>query len=123
MPEIGPAVLYDVTGPDGARILWATDTAPLGEQALAAVEGAAYDAVLMDEAFGDAPVPGVDHHDLPGWGRTVDELRRRGAVVSSTRLLAVHLGHGNPPPPELDRRLAAFGAEAPPDGTVLRVGR
>jgi adenosylcobinamide kinase/adenosylcobinamide-phosphate guanylyltransferase len=34
--------------------------------------------------------------------------------------VAVHLGHRNPPTPELARRLAAWGARVVPDGTVLR---
>ena len=28
-PEVGPAVLFDITGPDGDRLLYAVDTAPL----------------------------------------------------------------------------------------------
>jgi adenosylcobinamide kinase/adenosylcobinamide-phosphate guanylyltransferase len=32
-------VLYDLTGPDGARLLWATDTGVLSERALQLVEG------------------------------------------------------------------------------------
>ena len=46
-------------------------------------------------------------------------LRRRGAVTDGTRVVAIHLGHRNPPSPTLDRTLAAWGAEAAPDGTVL----
>ena len=36
-----PTVLYDVTGPDGARLLYATDTGPIPEPTVAAVGGAA----------------------------------------------------------------------------------
>src|SRR5687767_8130654 len=32
--DVGPAVLYDVTGPDGARLLWGTDTGELPDDAL-----------------------------------------------------------------------------------------
>jgi adenosylcobinamide kinase/adenosylcobinamide-phosphate guanylyltransferase len=35
---------------------------------------------------------------------------------------AIHLGHDNPPPAELDALLAGWGASAPRDGDVLAVG-
>ena len=117
-PEAGPAVLYDLTGPDGARLLWATDTGVLGDQALALVAGRAYDAVLLDLTSAHLPA----HHDLTTWPEQVAELRRRGAVVGTTAVHAVHLGHDNPPPPELDALLAGWGATAPRDGDVLAVG-
>jgi adenosylcobinamide kinase/adenosylcobinamide-phosphate guanylyltransferase len=117
-PEAGPAVLYDVTAPDGGRLLWATDTGVLGEPALSQVTGRAYDAVLLDLTSAHLPV----HHDLRSWPEQVAELRRRGAVVDRTAVHAVHLGHDNPPPPELDALLAGWGATAPRDGDVLVVG-
>ena len=117
-PEAGPAVLYDLTGPDGARLLWATDTGVLGGPALELVTGRAYDAVLLDLTSAHLPA----HHDLATWPAQVAELRRRGAVVDRTAVHAVHLGHDNPPPPELDAVLAGWGATAPRDGDVLAVG-
>ena len=117
-PEIGPAVLYDLTGPDGARLLWATDTGALGPRALELVTDRAYDAVLIDLTSAHQPV----HHDLVTWPEQVAELRRRGAVVDTTACTAVHLGHDNPPPDELDALLAGWGASAPRDDDVLVVG-
>ena len=116
--DVGPAVLYDLTGPDGARLLWATDTGVLGRQALSLVEGRAYDAVLLDLTSAHQP----DHHDLTSWPAQVEELRRRGAVTDTTAVHAVHLGHDNPPPQELDELLASWGAGAPRDGDLLEVG-
>ena len=117
-PEAGPAVLWDVTAHDGSSLLWATDTGVLSDDALALVAGRAYDAVLLDLTSAHLPV----HHDLTTWPEQVAALRRCGAVVGSTAVHAVHLGHDNPPPPELDALLAAWGATAPRDGDVLRVG-
>jgi adenosylcobinamide kinase/adenosylcobinamide-phosphate guanylyltransferase len=37
-------------------------------------------------------------------------------------VVAIHLGHHNPPTPELAQRLGAWGAEVHPDGTTLRTG-
>ena len=116
--DVGPAVLYDLTGPDGARMLWATDTGTLGDEALALARDRAYDLVLLDLTSAHLP----DHHDLPSWTAQVDELRRVGAVVDGTDVCAIHLGHDNPPPDELDALLAARGARAPRDGDVLEVG-
>lgn len=45
------------------------------------------------------------------------------ALVDGTALLAIHLGHGNPSPAELDAVLAGWGGRAPRDGNVLEVVR
>lgn len=118
-PDIGPAVLYDVTGPDGTSLLWATDTGPLSEQALVMTQGRAYDALLLELTSAHLE---SGHHDLSTWPEQVAELRRRGAVAAGTRVLAVHLGHDNPPPAELDALLAQWQASAPKDGDVLDLG-
>jgi len=116
-PEAGPAVLYDLTDATGTRLLWATDTGVLGEAALELVQDRAYDAVLLDLTSAHQPV----HHDLRTWPEQVAELRRRGAVVATTAVHAVHLGHDNPPPAELDAVLAGWGASALHDGDVLQL--
>ncbi len=115
-PELGPAVLYDVTAPDGTRLLYATDTGPGTDWSLAA--GREYDAVLLELTGSSGPT----HLDVVGWPEQVAALRRTGAVTAGTRLLAVHLGHGNPPPAELDALLAGWGAAAPRDGDVVDLG-
>ena len=117
-PKVGPAVLYDLTGPDGARLLWATDTGVLAQQALSLAKDRAYDAVLLDLTSAHLP----DHHDLTTWPEQIEQLRRVGAVVDATAVHAVHLGHDNPPPDELDALLAGWRASAPRDGDVLEVG-
>jgi adenosylcobinamide kinase/adenosylcobinamide-phosphate guanylyltransferase len=114
----GEAVLYDVTGPDGVRLLWGTDTGPLSERALDLMTGRAYDVVLLELTSGHQE---NGHLDLTTWPQQVDALRHVGAVTATTRLLAVHLGHGNPPPAELDAILAGWGASAPRDGDVLEL--
>ncbi len=120
-PEIGPAVLFDVTAPDGSRLLYAVDTAPLPDDELPGDPDHPYDVVLLEETYGDARGSRAsgDHHDLETFASTVAALRRRGSVAASTRVVAVHLGHGNPAGPPLHRRLGALGAEALPDGAVL----
>lgn len=116
-PDLGPAVLYDVTTPEGSRLLYGVDTGPLPDAAVAATLGRAYDVVLL-ELSGS----GSQHLDVRTWPEQVAALRRVGAVTPRTRLLAVHLGHDNPPPDELDALLASWGASAPRDGEVVEVG-
>ena len=111
----GGAVLYDVTGPDGGRLLYATDTGILPEVAVELTSGRAYDVVLLELA--GTPIP--SHLTLATWPDQLARLRAVGAVTEATQVLAVHLGHGNPPPDELDRRLAELGARAGRDGEVL----
>ena len=116
--RLGPPVLYDVTAPDGGRLLWGCDTGVLPERALDLAAERAYDVVALELTGGDLPT----HLHLGTWPEQVAELRRRGAVTAGTRLLAVHLGHDNPPPDELDAVLAGWGARAPVDGEVVDTG-
>lgn len=119
----GDAVLYDVTGPDGARILWATDTGPWPEEWFAAVAGARYDAVFLEETLGDREELSDAHLGLDRFGRMLRALLAAGAITDRTDVVAVHLGHHNPPGPELEARLAGLGARPGADGEVVVVGR
>lgn len=116
------AVLWELTAARGARLLWAADTGPLPGATLSAVEGAAYDLVLLEETFGDRLDHGTQHLDLATFPRELGRLRAAGAVTESTDVVAVHLSHHNPPTPELARRLADWGARVVDDGTELAVG-
>lgn len=116
----GPGVLYDVSAAQGGRLLWATDTGPLPSSTLEAVTDRAFDVVLLEETFGDRLDHGTDHLDLAAFPAVVAAMRRRGAIHDGTDVIAVHLGHRNPPTPQLQGRLAAWGARVVPDGTVVR---
>ena len=115
----GDAVLYDVTGPDGARILWATDTGPWPEDWFAAVRGARYDAVFLEETLGDREDISQAHLGLPRFGDLIRSLRSAGAVDDHSEIVAVHLGHHNPPLDQLAGRLGEHGARAGFDGEVV----
>lgn len=117
----GDAVLYDITGPAGTRLLWATDTGPWLPGWLEAVRGARFDAVFLEETLGHREEISASHLGLPRFGAMLDRLREVGAVDGATEVVAVHLGHHNPPPDELDRSLAALGARAGDDGEVVRL--
>lgn len=117
-----PTVLYDVTGPDGARLLYATDTGPLPDAALAAVADAAFDVVLLEQTFGDRLDHRTRHLDLGSFPVELDRLRAVGAVTPGTDVVAVHLSHHNPPTAQLAARLAGHGARVLPDGAELHVG-
>ncbi|HEX4018376.1 MAG TPA: bifunctional adenosylcobinamide kinase/adenosylcobinamide-phosphate guanylyltransferase [Frankiaceae bacterium] len=118
-PEIGPAVLFDVTGAGGDRLLYAVDTAPLPASALPGDREHPYDVLLLEETFGDAAQRVGDHHGLDDFAATVSAMRRAGTLAEASQVIAVHLGHGNPAGVELHRRLALVGAIALPDGAVL----
>lgn len=120
--DVGPALLYDVRGPDGSRLLWATDTGPLPTNVVERLEGAAYDAVFVEDTDGLAD-SSADHLNLATWAELIAELRRRRAVVDVTAVVPVHLGHANPPPPQLAERMAAMGARLHADGDVITLGR
>ncbi|WP_046496487.1 bifunctional adenosylcobinamide kinase/adenosylcobinamide-phosphate guanylyltransferase [Streptomyces odonnellii] len=103
-----PGTGYEVTGPGGDRLLHLPPGgAPAGISADGRTAPAPYDVVAAD---------------VVGRPDAVARLRAAGAVGATTDVVAVHLDHDVPPGAELDRRLAAAGARAVPDGTTLTVG-
>ncbi|MFJ2647037.1 bifunctional adenosylcobinamide kinase/adenosylcobinamide-phosphate guanylyltransferase [Streptomyces sp. NPDC087420] len=104
-----PGTGYEVTAPGGERLLHL----PPGGAPAGLAEGpgrgatAPYDLVAAD---------------VVGRPDALARLRASGAVGASTDVVAVHLDHDVPPGAELDRRLAAAGARAVPDGTTVSVG-
>lgn len=114
-----PTLLYDVTGRDGARLLYATDTGPLPVGTLDRVAGRGYDLVLLEETLGRGTGAPSGHHDLTSFARTLTALRDVAALGPTSRTLAIHLGHQNPPEDELRDLLASWGAEPGRDGQRL----
>lgn len=116
------AVLYAITAPDDARLLYATDTGPLPLTATdtigAALTGAA-DVVLIDETFGDTLDHGTGHLDLARLPDVLDTLRTSGAIDARTRVVATHLSHHNPPTSQLQARLRPMGVEVLDDLAVI----
>lgn len=119
----GDSVLYDITAPDGARVLWACDTGPWPDSWFEAVRDAAYDAVFLEETFGDRSELSDQHLGLPEFADMLTGLRAAAAVTRKTQVVAVHLGHHNPPIEELERRLRTYGARPGHDGEVVHAGR
>ncbi len=113
------AVLFDVTGPDGDRLLYATDTGVLPTETVEAVRDRSFHVVLLELAG----LPMSSHLTLDTWPGEVERLRAVGAITADTQVLAIHVGHHNPPPDELDRRLAALGSRACKDGDLIDTAR
>ncbi len=121
----GPGLLWDITQNQGqgVRLLYATDTGWPPMATMTALAGAPpFDLVLLEETFGDRPEPSEDHLDLRTFAALVARLTELGAVMATTQVVAIHLGHHNPAPDQLDRRLAAMGARAGRDGETISVG-
>ncbi|TGB16266.1 bifunctional adenosylcobinamide kinase/adenosylcobinamide-phosphate guanylyltransferase [Streptomyces sp. MZ04] len=99
-----PGTGYEVTGPDGERLLYL----PPGGAPSGVPDGApAYEMVVAD---------------VIGRPDGLARLRAAGAIGPTTDIIAVHLSHEVPPGAELRRRLAAAGARAVRDGATLVVG-
>lgn len=116
------ALLYAIAGPDGDRLLYATDTGPLTPATTSLLDGP-FDAVLVDETFGDKPDHGTGHLDLATMPGVLQSLRECGAVTTSTVVVATHLSHHNPPAPVLRERLAALGIALVSDLDVIDTAR
>lgn len=117
------AVLYDLTAPDGQRLLYATDTGPLSPALLDLAGEGSFDLVLIEETFGHVVDHGTGHHDLPSLATSLLDLRDRGLVTASTDVVAIHLSHHNPPLPQLTADLARLGVRIVDDGTVIETSR
>jgi len=115
----GEALLYDVKGPHGGRLLYATDTGPLPDATVRAVTGARFDIALIEETFGNHLSHDGDHLDLHTFPEQVRRLREVGALTEASDVIAVHLSHHNPPTAQLTRRLAAWNARVVDDGAVV----
>ena len=107
---------------DSASVLYATDTGLLPASTLAALDGRHADLVLLEETFGPRTDKGIATCTWPRSPRRSLRLRELGVVTESTRVVAVHLAHDNPPLAQLGAELAEFGAEVLPDGTVITLG-
>ncbi|MEV6160383.1 bifunctional adenosylcobinamide kinase/adenosylcobinamide-phosphate guanylyltransferase [Streptomyces sp. NPDC052052] len=105
VPMDAPGTGYEVTSPEGTRLLYLPPgAAPSG---------------LTDRA--EQPYDLVVG-DVIGRPDALARLRAVEAIGPATEIIAVHLDHDAPPGAELDRRLAAAGARAVPDGTTLVTG-
>ena len=113
------AVLYDVTGPDGATLFYATDTGPLSESQMAAVAGRSFDVMLVDESFGFKDDHGTGHLDLTTLPAMLAGLRGEGAITDATDVIAIHLSHHNPPERELRAALHPLGVRIVDDLTLI----
>ena len=116
-------LLFDVTAPDGARLLYATDTGPLPPTTTTLAAERDYDLVLLEETFGRRCDHDTLHLDLDTFPQTLAALRDAGAVTSRSRVVAVHLGHHNPPEADLTAALAGWGAEPGRDGMRIVTGQ
>lgn len=113
------AVLYDICDASGHRILYATDTGPLPASTIAMLDAEPRDAVFLEETFGTNVDHGTGHHDLPAFEHTITTLREHSLLAPDARVVAIHLGHHNPPAPRLCEHLAAIGAEALEDLAIV----
>ncbi|MGC3992587.1 MAG: MBL fold metallo-hydrolase [Propionicimonas sp.] len=116
----GEALCY-LVGDGTSTLLYASDTGLLPEAAWELLGGRRVDLVLLEETFGTRSDKGDQHLRLDTFAATVARLREVGAADEVTRVVAVHLGHDNPPLAGLRAELARCGAEAVPDGTAIVV--
>lgn len=115
---MGEALLYLVSDAS-STLLYATDTGPLPASTKEKLAGRQVDLVLLEETFGHLEGKGDQHLNLRTFAETLRDLRQLGALTDKTRVVAIHLGHDNPPLAELQIALRSCGAEALPDGSII----
>lgn len=111
------ALLWSIEDQD-VSLLYATDTGP-GPS----VAAGPYDCVLLDATFGPKLDHGTGHLDFATIGQVLSEWRSIGVIDVSSRVIATHLGHHNPPYLALLDQLTKLGVELHDDGAVLELGR
>lgn len=113
-----PGTGYEISGADGERLLYL----PPGAAPAGLGNGNGRAAGGGDEGTGGAGPYDLVLLDVVKRPDALARLRASGVVDAATDVVAVHLDHSVPPGPELQRRLAAAGARAVPDGSTLVVG-
>lgn len=121
-PFANEALIYDITASDDTRLLYATDTAPLSGETIAALSDRRFAVALLEETFGHVHDHGTGHHDLGTFATTLEQLRDVNAITDDTDVVAIHLSHHNPPGPQLATDLAPLNARIVDDGTVIDTG-
>ena len=106
-------VLFDVTGPDGDRLLYATDTGPLPPTRRSTRLDGPFDVVLLDETFGDTTDHGTGHLDLA----TLPAVAGRPPRVRGGHADHGRRRHAPEPPQPADARCCAVGS--PPSASRL----
>ncbi|MEV0781155.1 bifunctional adenosylcobinamide kinase/adenosylcobinamide-phosphate guanylyltransferase [Streptomyces sp. NPDC050428] len=120
VPMDSPGTGYEVTAPGGERLLYLP---PGGAPAGLPADNGGGTGGGTRSARDTGPAPyDMLLADVIGRPDALARLRAAGSVGPTTDVIAVHIGHEVPPGAELDRRLAAAGARAVPDGTTLVVG-
>lgn len=115
------ALLY-VIEREGKKLLYATDTGPLSEQAWSIVaREAPFDAVLMDETMGVWETWG-EHQSLLTFSGDHQRFVDEGWLQKGAQFVAFHFSHqSNPSHEELVRRFEPHGVIVAYDGLTLRV--
>jgi phosphoribosyl 1,2-cyclic phosphodiesterase len=116
-PALGESVLYVVD--DGEKsLLYACDTGRWADAFLDLIDGEYFDAVIMEQTFGDREhLAGDRHLGFGAFAANLDDLRDVHVIDSETRVIAAHLSHHNPI--DVEQRMNELGAEVVYDGIRL----
>lgn len=114
-------VLYDIED-ELHRVLYAADTGLPDDRLLETLQGRAFHLLLLELTFGAEGPSTAGHLDHTSFPIALDSFRQVDAVSDDTDVVAIHIGHHNPPTPQLAGVLREWGARCVPDGTTLRPG-
>lgn len=107
----------------GKTLFYGHDSGLYPEATLDALGAAGpLDIVLMDCTSGGQTTGNRGHMDIRGVARMAEELRGRGAITGTTRVIATHFSHnGGLLHEELVQALLPYGIEVGFDGMVVRL--
>lgn len=107
----------------GKTIFYGHDSGLYPDETLSALtDGTKLDIALFDCTNGGAPTSNRGHMGMDGVIQMAHELRSRGAVTETTRLIATHFSHnGGLGHEELVRAFLPYGIEVSFDGMMIEV--
>lgn len=116
------ALVLRISRADGSVLFWGHDSGLYPEATLSALsDGVALSIAVFDCTYGGRASNNRGHMGIDGVVRMAEELRRRGAVTASTKLIATHFSHnGGWLHEELVAAFLPHGIQVAFDGMVVR---
>jgi len=105
---------------NGKSVFYGHDTGEIPEETVRALSGSPLDLAIFDCTYGATDHESVVHMGLAAVVRTIERLRKVGAVTDKTRLMGTHISHHSGLLHEpLEERLRPHGIDLAYDGLTI----
>ncbi len=113
------SVLYLIEK-DNKKMLYATDTTLLSDNAYKVLENKKLDLLILDQTYGNVENCG-GHLNEKQFIETLSKMQSLNIITKTTKIYATHISHeGNPPHEEMQKRCKALGYNVAYDGLIIK---